>query len=57
MPNKFMFFLRNFKSFLLLLIPYSLLAQNSLKQIEDSPRHNEWVILSSEDKELNPKES
>ena len=53
MTNKFIFFLRNFKSFLLLfLIPYSLLSQNSLKQIEDSPRHHEWVSISSEDMEL-----
>ena len=38
--------------FLLFLTSFSLLAQNSLKQLEESPIHHEWVTISVDDQEL-----
>ena len=47
MHNRFI--TKNFKKYsfiLLILIPLSVLPQNSLKQLEESPRHQEWISLS-----------
>ena len=38
--------------FLFLFISFSLVAQNPLKQLEESPRHQEWVTISVDDQEL-----
>lgn len=38
--------------FLLFLISFGLVAQNPLKQLEESPRHHEWITLSVDDQEL-----
>ena len=41
-----------YSMFLLFLASFSLVAQNSLKQLEESPRHHEWVTISVDDQEL-----
>ena len=38
--------------FLLFLTSFSLVAQNPLKQLEESPRHHEWITISVDDQEL-----
>ena len=41
-----------YSMFLLFLTSFSLVAQNPLKQLEESPRHHEWVTISVDDQEL-----
>ena len=41
-----------YSMFLFLFISFSLVAQNPLKQLEESPRHQEWVTISVDDQEL-----